>query len=162
ALAVVWTEAAARGHSLVDVARWMSAAPARLAGLARKGAIAAGRDADLVVFDDAAHREVTAASIHHRHRVTPYVGGTLRGPIVASGWMAGSPGAVGRRLARSIPAPAPAPAPAPTPTRTTGASSGSVSRARSTGSSSTPRSFAATSRRRASCTRPKSTTRWTS
>ena len=43
ALPVVWTEARARGHSLVDVVRWMCAAPARLAGLAgRKGAIAAG------------------------------------------------------------------------------------------------------------------------
>src|SRR6185295_13038530 len=54
ALPVVWTDASARGHTLVDVARWMSAAPARLARLAWKGAIAPGRDADLVVFDDAA------------------------------------------------------------------------------------------------------------
>jgi allantoinase len=84
ALPVVWTEAAARGHSLVDIARWMSAAPARLARLAWKGAIAAGRDADLVVFDDAAHTTVTAESIHHRHRVTPYAGETLRGAVVAT------------------------------------------------------------------------------
>jgi allantoinase len=84
ALPVVWTEAAARGHSLVDVARWMSAGPARLARLAWKGAIAAGRDADLVVFDDAAHTTVTAESIHHRHRVTPYAGETLRGAVVAT------------------------------------------------------------------------------
>jgi allantoinase len=84
ALPVVWTEAAARGHSLVDVARWMSAGPARLAGLARKGAIAAGRDADLVVFDDAAPVTVTPEAIHHRHRVTPYAGETLRGAIAAT------------------------------------------------------------------------------
>ncbi|TMQ06150.1 MAG: allantoinase AllB [Deltaproteobacteria bacterium] len=84
ALSVVWTEACARGHSLVDVARWMSAGPARLAGLGAKGAIAAGRDADLVVFDDAATATVTAASIHHRHRVTPYAGETLRGQVAAT------------------------------------------------------------------------------
>jgi len=84
ALPVVWTEASARGHALVDLARWMAAGPARLAGLARKGAIAAGRDADLVVFDDAAEATVTAASIHHRHRVTPYAGETLRGAVVAT------------------------------------------------------------------------------
>ena len=55
ALSIVWTEAHARGHSLADLARWMSAGPAQLAGLAAtKGAIAAGRDADLVVFDDGA------------------------------------------------------------------------------------------------------------
>jgi allantoinase len=84
ALPVVWTEASARGHSLADVVRWMSAGPARLAGLAAKGAIAAGRDADLVVFDDAAWATVTPQSIHHRHRVTPYAGETLRGAVAAT------------------------------------------------------------------------------
>lgn len=84
ALPVVWTEAAARGHSLVDLARWMSAGPARLAGLDRKGAIATGRDADLVVFDDAAQVTVTPESIHHRHRVTPYAGEILRGAVAAT------------------------------------------------------------------------------
>jgi allantoinase len=84
ALPVVWTEASARGHTLSDLARWMSAAPARLAGLAAKGAIAAGRDADLVIFDDAAHITVTPESIYHRHRVTPYAGETLRGSVAAT------------------------------------------------------------------------------
>jgi allantoinase len=84
ALPVVWTEASARGHSLADVVRWMSAAPARLARLAEKGAIAAGRDADLVVFDDAARTTVTPESILHRHRVTPYAGETLRGAVAAT------------------------------------------------------------------------------
>jgi allantoinase len=84
ALPVVWTEASARGHSLVDIARWMSAGPARLARLDAKGAIAAGRDADLIVFDDAARTTVTPESIHHRHRVTPYAGETLRGQVTAT------------------------------------------------------------------------------
>ena len=44
-LPIVWTEAKARGASIADVARWMSEAPAKLAGLARKGAIEEGRDA---------------------------------------------------------------------------------------------------------------------
>ncbi|HUJ63640.1 MAG TPA: allantoinase AllB [Kofleriaceae bacterium] len=84
ALPVVWTEAQRRGHTLADVARWMSAAPAALARLDRKGAIAPGRDADLVVFGDAEATEVTPASIHHRHRVTPYAGETLRGAVHAT------------------------------------------------------------------------------
>jgi len=49
-LPVVWTHARERGFDLADICRWMSASPARLAGLGTKGAIAAGNDADLVAF----------------------------------------------------------------------------------------------------------------
>ncbi|HVK82693.1 MAG TPA: allantoinase AllB, partial [Kofleriaceae bacterium] len=80
ALPAVWSDASTRGHTLVDLVRWMCAGPARLAGLTgKKGAIAAGADADLIVFDDAAHAKVVAENIHHRHKVTPYALDTLRG-----------------------------------------------------------------------------------
>ena len=52
-LPLVWTEAQARGATLSDVTRWMSERPARLAGLATKGAVRVGADADFVVFDTA-------------------------------------------------------------------------------------------------------------
>jgi allantoinase len=85
ALPVVWTEASARGHTLAELARWMCEAPARLAGLTgRKGAIAAGADADLIVFDDDATQTVTPEAVHHRHKVTPYAGETLRGVVHAT------------------------------------------------------------------------------
>jgi len=85
ALPVVWTEAARRGHTLVDIARWMSAGPARLAGLTgKKGAIVAGADADLVVFADDEHTLVAPETVHHRHKVTPYAGETLRGAVHAT------------------------------------------------------------------------------
>jgi len=85
ALPVVWTEAAARGHTLAQIARWMCEAPARLAGLSgRKGAIAAGADADLIVFDDDAAQTITPDTVHHRHKVTPYAGETLRGVVHAT------------------------------------------------------------------------------
>ena len=82
---VVWTEASGRGHSLVDIARWMSAGPAALAGLTgKKGAIAAGNDADFIVFDDNARSTVTPENVQHRHKVTPYAGETLRGVVQAT------------------------------------------------------------------------------
>jgi allantoinase len=79
--AAMWTEAAARGHGLADVVRWMARRPAEIAGLAAKGAIAVGRDADLaVVAPDAAVR-VDAAALRHRNPVSAYHGRELRGQV---------------------------------------------------------------------------------
>jgi allantoinase len=84
-LPLVWTHASRRGHSLADLSRWLSAAPARLAGIdAFKGRIAPGFDADLIVFDPDAEWTVRAAAIHHRHKLTPYDGAGLRGSVVAT------------------------------------------------------------------------------
>jgi allantoinase len=87
-LSAVWTGAVARGFALSRIAHWMSEAPARLAGLARKGAIEVGRDADLVVFDDAATWTVDAHALHHRHAVSPWHGAELRG-VVRQTWLRG-------------------------------------------------------------------------
>ena len=81
-LPAVWTGAAARGVPLERVARWLSAAPARLADLrGRKGTIAAGADADLVIWDPDAEFVVDERRLHQRHKRTPYEGMTLRGRI---------------------------------------------------------------------------------
>jgi len=81
-LAVVWTEAARRGARLDQLAGWMSAAPARLAGRHRsKGRLSAGYDADLVVWDPDAPFIVAADALYYRHPISPYVGAALRGRV---------------------------------------------------------------------------------
>jgi allantoinase len=82
-LPVVWTEARRRGFTLADVARWMSTAPAKLAGFARKGRIAVGYDADLCLFDPDAAFTVDAQALHHRHKITPYHGMALQGVVLS-------------------------------------------------------------------------------
>ena len=82
ALAAVWTGARQRGRSLAEVARWMSRHPALLAGLTRKGRIAPGCDADLVVFDPDRRWTVDPQALRQRHPVTPYAGLALRGRVL--------------------------------------------------------------------------------
>ncbi len=87
-LPVAWTGARARGIALERVVEWMCEAPARLAGLGQKGRLAAGADADLVVFRPDAEFVVDPARLYHRHPVTPYAGEKLRG-VVSRTWVRG-------------------------------------------------------------------------
>ncbi|MGV9254914.1 allantoinase AllB [Streptomyces sp. NPDC003697] len=87
-LPAVWTEARRRGHGLEDVVRWMSAGPAALVGLGRKGAVEAGRDADFAVLAPDETFTVDPAALQHRNRVTAYAGRTLYG-VVKSTWLRG-------------------------------------------------------------------------
>lgn len=85
ALPLMHTEASRRGFSLTDIARWMSEAPAKLAGChTRKGRLAPGFDADFVVFDPEREFTVTADRLHYRHPVSPYLGEKLRGVVQAT------------------------------------------------------------------------------
>jgi allantoinase len=93
ALPVMWTVMRQRGLSTEDAAartaRWMAARPARLAGLhSQKGTIAAGADADIVVFDPHTTWTVTPDDLHFRHKLSPYLGAKLRGRVQET-WLRG-------------------------------------------------------------------------
>ena len=95
ALSLMWTDAGRRGFALTDIVRWMGEGPARLAGCEKqKGRIAAGYDADLVVFDSEAEFRVENRKLHYRHPVSPYMGEALRGVVQAT-YLRGAAGVCG-------------------------------------------------------------------
>jgi allantoinase len=84
-LSAVWTGTRARGLKPERIAQWMSAAPARLAGLQyRKGALAAGYDADIVVWEPEVRFIVDPTELLHRHKLTPYSARELFGRVSAT------------------------------------------------------------------------------
>jgi dihydropyrimidinase len=64
---------------LVDL---LATTPARLFGLRAKGELAAGRDADLVVWDPSARRTLSQEGMHHTSDFTPYEALEVRGAPV--------------------------------------------------------------------------------
>ena len=83
-LSVVYSEGVAAGR--IDLARMvevLSSAPARLFGLASKGSLEPGRDADLVLWDPEAHRTLRQADLHHSSDFTPYEGMAVRGAPIS-------------------------------------------------------------------------------
>ncbi len=88
-LSLVWTEARRRGHSLIDVARWMAEGPAHFAGLSEKGKIAPEYAADFVLVAPDATFVVDPTRLYHRHPVTPYAGRQLSG-VVRETWLRGA------------------------------------------------------------------------
>ncbi|HEX3967084.1 MAG TPA: allantoinase AllB [Edaphobacter sp.] len=85
ALAVIHTECRHRGFSLDDIVRWMSSAPAALAGIShRAGSLAAGRDANFIIFDTESEFAVTTERLYYRHPISPYLNESLRGTVKAT------------------------------------------------------------------------------
>jgi allantoinase len=74
---------AQRGLALGALVRLLAAAPADRFGLPPgKGRLEPGADADLVLLDPAATWTVDRNDLHDRHRLSPFVGRTLRGRVV--------------------------------------------------------------------------------
>lgn len=73
-----------RGYGLEDVVRWTAENTAAFVGLADKGRIEKGRDADLTIVDDAELFDLTPDGVRHRHALTPYEGLRLPGVVEAT------------------------------------------------------------------------------
>ena len=81
-LSIIWTEAKKRGFDLTEVVNWMATEPANFAGLGnRKGKIACGYDADLVLFDSEKNYCIESKLIKYRHKITPYEGRIVTGMV---------------------------------------------------------------------------------
>ncbi|MBA2373870.1 MAG: amidohydrolase family protein, partial [Chloroflexi bacterium] len=81
-LTLAYSEGVGRGRISVErLVDLLATTPARLFGFERKGAIAPGRDADIVLFDPHARRTVHAADLHHTSDYTPYEGLAVTGAV---------------------------------------------------------------------------------
>ena len=91
ALPVLWTAARPRGATLPDLARWLSENPAKLIGQGhKKGKIAIGFDADLIVVDTEKTFVVREEMIQHKHKESPYICQELTG-VVEHTFLKGQP-----------------------------------------------------------------------
>lgn len=84
-LSLLWTEGQAHKVTLPRLAEWLSAAPARMAGLGnKKGKIAPGFDADFALFDRNAEWTITPESTFHKHKNSPYQQRKITGRVVGT------------------------------------------------------------------------------
>ncbi|KAK7888770.1 hypothetical protein WMY93_024330 [Mugilogobius chulae] len=86
-LPLFWTYASEKGFGLPDVVRLLSQKPAEMCRLDHlKSRLAPGFDADLVIWDPEREFKIIEENIHHKNKLTPYLGmklrGTVRGTVV--------------------------------------------------------------------------------
>jgi allantoinase len=70
-----------RGMPLDRIAALVAGTPARRFRIPRKGALAVGHDADLMLIDPHGAFTLDATSLHQRHKISPYVGESFHGTV---------------------------------------------------------------------------------
>jgi dihydropyrimidinase len=81
-LSIVYGAGVATGRITVErMVDLLATTPARRFGLAGKGALEVGRDADLVLFDPTAQRTIRQDDLHHTSDFTPYEGMAVAGAV---------------------------------------------------------------------------------
>jgi len=84
-LPIVWTRAKEKGFKLTDLVKWMSKQTAQLVNLGdRKGTIAVGYDADLVIWDPEESFKVDPINLYMKNKGTPYKEEKLFGVVKAT------------------------------------------------------------------------------
>ncbi|KAF6265397.1 allantoinase [Scenedesmus sp. NREL 46B-D3] len=83
-LPAAWTAVREAGVDLLQLSHLLSTNPAHLAGLPRKGLIAAEMDADLVVWDPEAAADTSVGHNRHQHKLSPYTDMKLKGRVLAT------------------------------------------------------------------------------
>ncbi|XP_061492497.1 allantoinase, mitochondrial-like isoform X2 [Rhineura floridana] len=84
-LPLFWTASKSRGFSFHDLVQLMCKNPAILSRLEdRKGSLSPGMDADLMIWNPEKEFEVNKDIIHHKHKLTPYLGFQLCGEVFAT------------------------------------------------------------------------------
>ncbi len=73
--------ASERGIGLPQVSAWMSAGPARVAGVTGKGVIEAGAAADLIWYEPGREIAIDGSRLAHRNKLTAYTGRVLSGSV---------------------------------------------------------------------------------
>jgi dihydropyrimidinase len=81
-LTMVYSQGVATGRiTLERMVDLLATTPAARFGLANKGALEVGRDADIVLDDAAARRTLSATDLHHTSDYTPYEGMSISGAV---------------------------------------------------------------------------------
>ncbi len=77
-----WTVLEKQKQSIAELVQMVSQGPAQFLGLEhKKGRIASGYDADLVLWDPHADSTVTEKNTYFKHKTTPYLNRTLKGRV---------------------------------------------------------------------------------